>query len=189
MTELAEQVLDADDVDDAPEGPESGTAERRFGWKDRIVFIVLPLVILALGTGAGYLKFQDYGLRSAEVAGIESVQAASEGAVAMLSYSPDTVADVLKSATERLTGPFRDSYGALIDAVVIPGATAEKISATATVPAVASVSATDDHAVAMVYVNQTTIIGDGAPTNTASVVQVTLDKVGGRWLISGFEPK
>jgi Mce-associated membrane protein len=37
-------------------------------------------------------------------------------------------------------------------------------------------------------VNQTVIIGQDAPTNTASSVRVTLDKVGGRWLISQFDP-
>ena len=32
------------------------------------------------------------------------------------------------------------------------------------------------------------IIGQDAPTSTASSVRVTLDKVGGRWLISQFDP-
>jgi Mce-associated membrane protein len=32
------------------------------------------------------------------------------------------------------------------------------------------------------------IIGDSAPTSTASSVRVTLDKVEGRWLISQFDP-
>ena len=40
----------------------------------------------------------------------------------------------------------------------------------------------------LVFVNQTTIIGTDAPTATASSVRVTLDKIGGRWLISDFTP-
>ncbi|EUA27841.1 conserved Mce associated membrane domain protein [Mycobacterium intracellulare] len=36
--------------------------------------------------------------------------------------------------------------------------------------------------------NQTIIIGQDAPTNTASTVRVTLDRVHGRWLIAGFDP-
>ncbi len=41
----------------------------------------------------------------------------------------------------------------------------------------------------MVFVDQTTTVGKDAPTETDSVVQVSLDKVGSHWLISGFEPK
>ena len=55
-------------------------------------------------------------------------------------------------------------------------------------PAVASVSATPNHAVALVFVNQTVIVGTGAPTATASSVKVTMEKVGDRWLISKFDP-
>ena len=63
------------------------------------------------------------------------------------------------------------------------------ISAVATVPAVASVSAAPDHAVAVVYVDQAIIMGAGAPTQNNSVMQVTLDRIGDRWLISEFDPK
>ena len=64
----------------------------------------------------------------------------------------------------------------------------KQISATATVPAAASVSATENHSVVLIFVNQTVIVGHDAPSDTASTVRVTLDRVGGRWLISGFEP-
>jgi Mce-associated membrane protein len=76
----------------------------------------------------------------------------------------------------------------LIHDVVIPGAKQQHISAVATVPLASSVSATTTHAVALLYVDQTTTIGAGAPTATASSVRVTLEKVGDRWLISAFEP-
>jgi Mce-associated membrane protein len=54
---------------------------------------------------------------------------------------------------------------------------------------VGAVSATQNHAVVvLVFVNQTIIIGTDPPGNTASSVKVTLDKIGTRWLDSGFEP-
>jgi Mce-associated membrane protein len=71
---------------------------------------------------------------------------------------------------------------------VIPGATQRQISAVATVPAAAAVSATQTHAVVLLYVNQTTTMGSDSPTDTASRVKVTLEKVNDRWLISQFEP-
>ena len=72
--------------------------------------------------------------------------------------------------------------------VVIPGAKEKHISAVAKVNAGASVSASANHAVALLFVNQTVTIGDGAPTDTQPVVRVTLDKVNGRWLVSHFDP-
>jgi Mce-associated membrane protein len=56
------------------------------------------------------------------------------------------------------------------------------------VPAAASVSATGKHAVVLVFVDQTTTIGDDAPSQSTSSVRVSLDKVAGRWLISQFDP-
>ncbi|SBS77432.1 conserved hypothetical protein [uncultured Mycobacterium sp.] len=65
----------------------------------------------------------------------------------------------------------------------------QRISATARVSAAASVSVSKNRAIVMVFVDQTTTVGKDAPTETDSVVQVSLDKVGSHWLISGFEPK
>jgi Mce-associated membrane protein len=106
----------------------------------------------------------------------------------MLSYQPDTVDKQLDAARDLLTGPFRSSYASLTNDVVIPGAKQRRISAVASVPAVASVTANPNHAVALVFVNQTVTVGADAPTDTASTVRVTMDKVGNRWLISGFDP-
>jgi Mce-associated membrane protein len=50
------------------------------------------------------------------------------------------------------------------------------------------VSAKPNQAVVLVFVNQTVIVGQDAPTDTASSVRVTLDKVGDRWLIAKFDP-
>jgi Mce-associated membrane protein len=50
------------------------------------------------------------------------------------------------------------------------------------------VSADPNHEVVLVFVNQTTILGNSAPAYTASSVRVMLDKIDGRWLISGFDP-
>ncbi len=52
----------------------------------------------------------------------------------------------------------------------------------------ASVSANPGHVVVLLFVNQTVTVGTSVPTATASSVRVTLDKVGDRWLISGFDP-
>jgi Mce-associated membrane protein len=116
------------------------------------------------------------------------MQAATEGAIALLSYRPDNVDKTLGAARDRLTGDFRDAYTKLVNDVVIPGAKQKQITAVATVAAAASVSASETQAVALVFVNQTVTIGTEAPTDTASSVRVTLDKAHDRWLISRFDP-
>jgi len=149
---------------------------------------VLPGLALLLAGAAGFAKWQDSSARASQTARIESVAAAKDSTIALLSYKADTVEKDLDAAKSRLTGTFKDSYSQLINDVVIPGAKQQHVSTTATVPAAASVSATPDHAVTLLFVNQSATVDKSPPTDTTSSVRVTLDKVGGRWLISGFDP-
>jgi Mce-associated membrane protein len=171
-----------------PEG-----AKRHLNWSRVFAFGMLPALALLLALAAGYLKWVDNkwvdnSLRNADRVRIESVQAAKDSTVAMLSYKPDTVERQLHDARNLLAGDFKESYTGLINDVVIPGAKQKHISAVASIPAAASVSADPNKAVVLVFVNQTTVVGQGAPTDTASSVRVTLEKIGGRWLISKFDP-
>ncbi len=185
--EAAEAVEDAKvDRKDADESPK--TAQRRIRWSRVIAYGLLPGLALLLASAAGFLKWQDASVRGDPVARAESVRAATEGTIALLSYRPDTVEKDLEAARGRLTGTFLNAYTQLTRDVVIPGARQKQISAVATVPGASSVSATTTHAVVLLFVNQTIIIGQDAPTNTASSVRVTLDKIEGRWLISQFDP-
>jgi len=153
-----------------------------------IAFGVLPALIILLGAGAGFLRWQDSSHRAVDAARVESMAAARDATVVILSYKADSVEQDLHSARGRLTGSFLDSFTDLVNKVVIPGAREKKISAAARVPAVASVSASAKHAVVLAFVDQTVTIGDGAPSASASSVRVTLDKIDDRWLVSGFDP-
>ena len=153
-----------------------------------LAYGLLPGLALLLAVGAAYLKDQ-VGLASESgIARIESVAAATESTIALLSYKPETAEKDLEAARDRTTGTFTESYTQLTHDVVIPGAMQKHISAVAKVPAAASVLATPNHAVALVFIDQTVVMGTDEPTDTASSVRVTLDKIGGRWLISGFDP-
>jgi Mce-associated membrane protein len=192
-SEDSERVLEAEDEssDTHTEGAEEVkplARWRRIKWSRVLAFGALPALALVIAVGAGFLKRQDGWVRGSRVAGIESVAAAKDSTIALLSYQPDTVDKELKAARDRLTGSFKDSYTQLIQDVVIPGAKKQHISAVAVVPAAASVSATPKHAVALLYVDQTVVVGNDAPTDTSSIVRVTLDRTDGQWLISGFDP-
>lgn len=164
------------------------TAHRRIHWSRVVAYGLLPALALFMAVAAGFLKWQDSSVRDNEAGRAESIRAATEGTIALLSYRPETVGNDLESARSRMTGPFLTSYTQLTHDVVIPGAQQKQISAVATVPGATSISASASHAVVLLFVNQTVTIGQGAPSSTASSVRVTLDKVDGRWLISHFDP-
>lgn len=190
-TEAVEESTEA--IDESTESAEPEKTKRGIPWARVVAYGVLPAVALLLAMGAGALKWIDTSVRVDDITDAksparEAMQTAKDSTVALLSYKPDTVEQQLHAARDLLTGDFRDSYSSLTNDVVIPGAKQKQISAVATVPAVASVSADRDHAVVLVFVNQTVIVGQDAPTDTASSVKVTLDKIGDRWLISKFDP-
>ncbi|WP_082169195.1 hypothetical protein [Mycolicibacterium chlorophenolicum] len=188
-TETAEETEAAEDSEAVEDSGEPGDApKRRSAWTRVVAFAVLPAIALGLALGAGYLKWRDNTVRDGEIAAVSSVQAAKDSTIALLSYTPDKVDQQLGDARNLLTGEFRDSYTSLTNDVVIPGAKQKQISAVATVPAAASVSASPQKAVVLVFVNQTVTVGADAPTDTNSSVRVTLEKVGDRWLISSFDP-
>ena len=191
-------ALDGDAADDNFDGtcshdePEEESthrsSRRRIDWRSVLIYGLLPGLVLMSAIGCGYLKWRGATARTAAAAATRSVTAAVDSTVAILSYRPDTADKDLVAAGDRLTGPFRDAYTSLIHDVVIPGAKQKNITVVADVPAAASVSATPNHAVVLVFVNQAATVGDAPPTDSASSVRVTLDKVANRWLISDFTP-
>lgn len=155
----------------------------------RVVTAASLAAVLLVAAGASWLYWDASARRAAVRAGADAAQAARDSIVAISSYQPATAGQTLDAAArDRLTGKFLDDYTQLIKTVVAPESVAKKITATATVPAVAVVAAERRHAVVLAYVDQTRTVGSGAPEQTASTVRVTMDDVDGRWLISGFEP-
>jgi Mce-associated membrane protein len=176
----------------------SDDAKRKIQWPRVFAYGVLPALALLLALAAGFSRWEYISSDNGVVPPVaseqnpspatESMNAAKDSTIKMLSYKPDTVDQQLNAARDLLTGEFRDSYTSLINDVVIPGAQQKQISAVASVPAVASVSADTKHAVVLVFVNQTVVVGQDPPSDTASSVRVTLEKTDDRWLISEFEP-
>ncbi|MDP4961875.1 MAG: hypothetical protein NWR02_09945, partial [Mycobacterium sp.] len=143
VADVVDDAVDDDVVGDAADDDAVDDDARPVDGRLRIVaFGVLPAVVVALGAGAGVLGWQESSEREVRAARIESVAVARDSTVAMLSYRAETVEQDLRSARDRLTGTFLNSFTDLIDTVVIPGAKEKQISSTARVSAVASVSAT-----------------------------------------------
>jgi Mce-associated membrane protein len=159
----------------------------RVNWSRALVYGVLPGLVLLLAMAAGFLKWKDYSVRNADLVRIQSVTAARDSAVAVLTFQFGTVDQDVAAARERLTGGFRDTYTKATQQTLIPDAKERHVIATATIPAAAAESTTENHAVVLLFVNQTVRIGDSRPADSTSSVRVTLDKIGERWLISDFD--
>lgn len=193
-TEAAEPE-DAQPEDDAPpedeDSAEPTEPEPRSGvaWSRVLAFGVLPALALVLAISAGVLKWQVNEARQDDAARAESLQAARDTVTVMLTYEPAKIDEQLAQARDLLTGPFRDTYITMTNDIVIPGAKQKGITAVAAVPGAAIESVDKNRAVTMLYVNQKVSVGGQMPTDNLSTVRVTLDKVGGRWLVSQFEPE
>ena len=159
----------------------------RVNWLRVLVYGLLPGLALLLAMAAGFLKWKDTSIRDADVARSQSIMAARDSAIALLSFRSGTIESEVEAVRERLTGGFLETYTQVTREVLIPNAKERHVSAAATVPSAASVSATGNHAVVLLFVDQTVKIGDFSPADASTSVRVTLDKIGDRWLVSGFD--
>ena len=163
------------------------TQRRSVNWSRVLVYGLLPGLALLLAMSAGLLKWKDSSIRGLDLARSQSVSAAKDSTVAVLTFRSDTVDRDVAAARERLTGGFLDTYNQRTQQELIPNAKQRRVIATASVPAAASESVTANHAVVLLFVTQTVRIGDAPRADTGSSVRVTLDKIGERWLISDFD--
>jgi Mce-associated membrane protein len=118
-----------------------------------------------------------------------AIQAASDGAVAALSYSYDHLNRDFSTAKSHLTGDFLAYYTKFTDEIVAPTAERGQLTATAKVVRAAVSDLHPDSAVVLVFVDQiTSSLQKKDPEKTHSAVLVTLKKVDGSWLITKFDP-
>jgi Mce-associated membrane protein len=124
-----------------------------------------------------------------DAAARRAIQAASDGAVASLSYSTDHMDRDFANAKSHLTGEFLAYYDTFTKQVVAPAVQQKQITQTATVVRAAVSELHPDSAVVLVFLNETTTGKDKPqPLTTPSSVRITLTKVNGSWLISKLDP-
>ncbi|MEB3021171.1 hypothetical protein [[Mycobacterium] crassicus] len=155
---------------------------------NRLVYGVLPGLILALAVAAGLLKWHDGSVRAEELVRAETVSVATESTIAILSFTSDTIEEDFAEAQQLMTEGFRDGFAARAREQIVPDVKARKITAVAEVPGAASVWATAKRAAVLVFVDRTVTVGDSEPVEADSSYRVTLDNVDGRWLVADFEP-
>ncbi|GLE51905.1 hypothetical protein [Mycobacterium montefiorense] len=152
--------------------------------------VAATLVVAALGfTGGTYFIVYRPDQQVGDAAAHQVVQAASDGAVAVLSYSYEHLHRDLANAKSHLTGDFLAFYDKFAEDVVAPTAQQGQLTATAKVIRAAVSDLHSDSAIVLVFVDQaTTSVQKKDPEKTQSAVQVTLTKVNDSWLIAKFDP-
>jgi Mce-associated membrane protein len=127
--------------------------------------------------------------RVGEAAVHPAIQAASDGAVAVLTYSYDHLYRDFATAKSHLTGGFLTYYSKFADDVVGPMAQKGQLTTTAKVIRAAISDLHPDSAVVLVFVDQNTVSTTKKdPVKTESAFVVTMTKINGSWLIAKFNP-
>jgi Mce-associated membrane protein len=156
-------------------------------WRPILVTAVV-VATLALAAGVFFLLYRP-DRQIDDAAAQRAIRAASDGAVASLSYSPGSMAHDFATAKSHLTGDFLAYYDKFTSEIVTPMVQQKHIAQTAAVVRAAVSELHPDSAVVLVFLNETTTEKDKPqPLTTPSSVRITLTKVNGSWLISKLDP-
>jgi Mce-associated membrane protein len=152
--------------------------------------LATALVTAAIGVAAGLFFFQYRpNQRFDDATTHQVVQAASDSAVAVLSYSYTNLDSDFAKAKSHLTGEFLAYYSKFSQDFIAPAARQGQLTATANVLRAAVSELHPDSAVVLIFINQNTASKKKPePLTTASSVLVTLTKVKGSWLIAKLDP-
>ena len=195
-SETAEEARDADAADTAVDDSPKRTVRERRGLprvlrKVKVVPAILVLLLLISGGAAAWMYFNRFQPNQHTDPSVARavVNAASDGTIAMLSYSPESLDKDFATAKSHLSGDFLSYYTQFTDQIVAPAAREKSLKTTAHVMGAGLSELHPDSAVVLVYVDQTTTSKDMPdPSMSASTVLVSMARVNARWLITKFDP-
>ena len=153
--------------------------------------IALSVALVAAAATASWMFFFVYQpeRQTNDEAMQSAVKAASDGTVALLSYSPESLDKDFATAKSKLTGSFLSYYTQFTEQIVTPAAKQKSVKTQAAVVRAAVSEIKPDTAVVLVFINQTTQSADRPDASFInSAVRVTMQKINGGWLISSFDP-
>jgi Mce-associated membrane protein len=180
------------EVDSSPPRAAGG----RRGWSRalrnvKVVPLLLVLLLLTTGGVTAWLYFERYHPKRQTDPSVARavVTAASDGTVALLSYSPESLDKDFANAKSHLSGDFLSYYKEFTEQIVAPAAKQKSLKTIAHVIGAGLSELHPNSAVVLVFVDQSTTSKDKPdPAMTASSVLVSLTRVNGNWLITKFDP-
>jgi Mce-associated membrane protein len=193
-SEAATDGVGVPDVDEDGQ-PSTGKGSTRFRWLAAIgrrwrSIVATTLVVAAMLVAGGvFFTVHRPDQRVGDAAAHRAIQAASDGAVAVLTYSYDHLYRDFATAKSHLTGGFLTYYSKFTEDVIGPMAQKGQLTTTAKVIRVAISELHPDSAIVLVFVDQNTVSTTKKdPVKTESAVVVALTKINGSWLIAKFNP-
>lgn len=190
--ELSEDDTDNIDDEEAPSEPRDTFVRRTLrGMRVRIGLILLAAAFVASAGLASWLYFDEYrpDQQTDSAAARVVREAASNGTVVVLTYSPDSFEKDFAAAKTHLTGDMLAYYTRFTEQIVTPAVKQKSVKSNAVVVRSAVAEMRPDSAVVFVFINQNTASKENpVGTFAASAVKVGLKKVDRSWLISSFDP-
>jgi Mce-associated membrane protein len=170
---------------------DDGPAADRGGLRRWLVPIVLAAVLLGSAGFAtwAYLAQLRPDRQTSDAVATATIKAASDGTIALLSYSPDSLDKDFAAAKTHLTGDFLNYYTQFTHDIVTPAAQQKAVKTSATIVQAGVSELKPDSAVVLVFINQNTTSKENPNGSfSASSVKVGLKKINDAWLISAFDP-
>ena len=159
--------------------------------KAQLWAILLAAALVASAGAAAWLYFEQYrpDQQTNSAASAVALDAAKNGTVALLSYSPESLDKDFAAAKSHLTGDFLSYYTQFTEQIVTPAAKQKSVKTTAAVVRAAVSELHPDSAVVLVFINQNTVSKENPNGSfAASTVKVGLKKINDTWLIGSFDP-
>lgn len=155
-----------------------------------LILMVCALVVFAAGLGIGgwigYGYWQDSHVDQARE---QSTVVATRTVEGMFGYNFRTIDTTMPKVCEDMTPKFRDDWLKVTNTVLAPAAKEKELVVQATATETGVIKADSEHVEVMVYLNQKGAGKDPSKgTYDASLLRVTLDKNGSRWLVSDVNP-
>lgn len=179
----------AESAVDTPVEPGSDTKRTRTVRRLIPVLLAVLLVASAIFAGTGYFLWYRADQRANTASADVVLTAAKDGAVAMLSYAPETMDKDFATAKSHLTGDFLDYYTKFTQSVVTPAVKQKSVKTQATIARAAVAELHRDSAMVLAFINQVTVSKENPDGSfAASSVKISMQNVNGKWLISAFDP-
>ncbi|WP_225433621.1 Mce protein [Mycolicibacterium mucogenicum] len=188
-SEAAEPSVESDAADvtetnSAVESAEPAAAsKRRVGLAAAVCALLFTILVAALGF-LGWRQYEQYRVNAASDA---ALQAAKDYAVVLTTLDAKNIDENYRKSLDGSTGEFKDAYsqGATqLRQVLIDN----KASGTGIVVAAAVKSATPDKVEVLLFVDQSiTNANNPSPRIDRNRIDMTMEKVGDRWLASRVE--
>ncbi len=191
----ADEAIENDDAATETETqsePRDGVVRRSARMvRARLGAILLAAALVASAGVAAWLYFEQYrpDQETNAAAATVALDAAKNGTVALLSYSPESLDKDFAAAKSHLTGDFLSYYTQFTEQIVTPAAKQKSVKTSAAVVRAAVSELHPDSAVVLVFINQNTTSKENPDGSfAASAVKVGLKKINDTWLISSFDP-